>query len=260
MKTAHWSTVTKSIADRYGVGWKEAKRVYDKLRADADRKPSLRMVRALPADLPKPLKRAAKAAPKPAPVAPKPLPPAKPARKPTPAPQRPRRASKPEPPPPPPPPTKAERRKQARADKASRDKREVEKIIAGVGAKPAPARKELQRGVQAEIKGSQRTRNRFERLLAARGLPVTISRQMVGKDITKLWRDSKTQTRIANALEKAYNEIGARGRVSKKTKDRFETLMSKVAKNQGMTLILWHAILKRLYGVSTSVRTGGNPT
>ncbi len=53
MKTAHWSKVTKSISTKYGLNWKESKKVYDKLKSQENRKPSLRMVTALPKVLPK---------------------------------------------------------------------------------------------------------------------------------------------------------------------------------------------------------------
>ena len=47
-KAAHWSRVTKSIAKKYNLPWKTAKAVYDKVRSENEKTPSLRAVKELP--------------------------------------------------------------------------------------------------------------------------------------------------------------------------------------------------------------------
>lgn len=55
MKPAHWSRVTAKISREYGVSFKDAKFVYDRLKQTSGKTPSLRMAQALPVKLPKAL-------------------------------------------------------------------------------------------------------------------------------------------------------------------------------------------------------------
>lgn len=60
MKTAHWAKVAKAIGSKFGLNWKEARTAYRQLKENADRRPSLRMVAALPKREPAGLKGARK--------------------------------------------------------------------------------------------------------------------------------------------------------------------------------------------------------
>lgn len=208
MKTAHWSTVTKAIATRYGVSWREAKTVWDKLREDKERKPSLRMVKALPKELPKKLK------PVKPPVSKNP----------------------------------------AKETRKERNRREVEQIAGKAGAKLAPPPKERPEVLAEPVPARQRGRNRFEKMLGEYGLPIAaIARGGAGKEIVDLWRRPALQDKIVRTLAEAYKQVSRKTllkrKVEERTKDKFEKLMLEVTGgNMERARILWHAILKSIYG------------
>lgn len=52
---AHWTRVTAQIAKDYGIGFKDAKYVYDRIRETSGRTPSLRLAAKLPDRLPREL-------------------------------------------------------------------------------------------------------------------------------------------------------------------------------------------------------------
>lgn len=279
MNPAHWTRVVKQIRERYGYDRAQAKQVFDKLRETEGRTPSLRMVGRLPDRLPKALKPPkAQAPPAPAPA------PRKATRKapePVPAPA-PRKASRKAPEPPklsvlPTPPRRQAPAKKGKKKPSQRPRRiadtpadnltsreliqaqrsDLEREInrgqpGGRVVRLAPVPVERPRGIAREVPTRQGARNKFEALLRERGLPVSaIARQGVGKDITRLWRDSKLQTKVADALARAYRDIeeSKNGKVRMKTRERLEKLFSTISKNnEGRAKILWHAIMKQLYG------------
>ena len=261
MKTAHWSTVTRALAGKYQLSWSDAKAVYDGMKSRAGRATSLRMVAAAPPKLPRSLK--PKPAPKPAPVrkAPQPPPVAKPKPKPAPpakqasarrqAPARPAPAPRPAPTIPPKEkprqaparPAKPARKTKAglrltkeearaaleRIDQAQARAREAASPFAGSALQPAPA--PPPRPVPVEVPKRQGARNKFERVLRERGLPVSIAKHAAGKDAVGAWRNDRLQRQIGDELKRAYRDIGKAGRISEGARNRLESLVTKLLPN-----------------------------
>lgn len=271
MKTAHWSTVTASLAGKYNLSFREAKRVYDAMRAEAGRATSLRMVQRAPERIPKRWK--------PEPVKPPPRPKAKPEPKPEPKPRpKPRKAPPPAPPagkrnskqklakPPAPAPAPAERARPKRRkagdapeprpegkatserrkhryakETAARYHKPGDKLAPGITAAPALPPKSEPRTVRQD----QVAQNRFERKLVERGLPVELARNTSGKDVVGLWRDDKTQTQIADALKTAYGQIKREGRIKASTKERLQGILEKAFGDKWMNVM--GQIVRNLY-------------
>lgn len=237
MKTAVWSRVTSEIARRTGESYKDSKRIYDKLKTTSGRAPSLRMVARADLSLPPPpkpprrqretseargariLRESLEAAQKRAIEKRRESIKAERADRATRPPARQKPA--PAPPPPPPPATATLPRVQL-----------------------APTIKPRERGAPVAVKERQRKpRNRFERLLSERGLPLGITKHLIARDLSAQWRDVEGQTKVANLMGRAFGQISRQGFVSPKTKDKLADALQAMLPNWNLG-----AIMQRIVG------------
>jgi hypothetical protein len=241
---AHWTRVTSYIAGAYSISFGDAKFVYDRLREQLGRAPSLRAAAALPNQLPDSLWGIQPAAP----PAAQPAPPEAPAAPPPPAPvevstriERLARRARSE--------ARAARRGKAKKGGKGAPRQGAFEGDLGKFAPPPPAPVEL--GVAQRVDGRIRPKTAWESTLAKYGLPIkTIARDRseAGRKLTAAIaaQPGAYQDRLGRALGRAYKQVSERGRVSPATISTVRKLFKQLGATVG--LIPWGFILKGLYG------------
>jgi hypothetical protein len=247
---AHWTRVTSYIAGAYSISFGDAKFVYDRLREQLGRAPSLRAAAALPNQLPDSLWGVKPAAPPAAPAPPQPP------------------AAPPQPPaaPPPPAPVEVSTRIERLARRARSEARAARRGKAKKGGKGAPRQgafegdlgkfappppAPIEVGVAQRVDGRIRPKTAWESTLAKYGLPIkTIARDRseAGRKLTAAIaaQPSAYQERLGRALGRAYKQVSEGGRVSPATISTVRKLIKQLGGSVG--LIPWGFILKGLYG------------
>jgi len=223
---AHWTRVTSYIAGAYSISFGAAKFVYDRLREQLGRAPSLRAAAALPNQLPDSLWGVQPAAP----PAAQPAPPE--------APAAPVEVS-----------TRIDRLARRARSEARAARRGAFEGDLGKFAPPPPAPVEV--GVAQRVDGRIRPKTAWETTLAKYGLPIkTIARDRseAGRKLTAAIaaQPSAYQERLGRAFGRAYKQVSERGRVSPATISTVRKLFKQLGGSVG--LIPWGFILKGLYG------------
>lgn len=250
MKIASWSRVTSEIAKRTGHSFKESKRIYDKLKTSSGRPPSLRSLQTADLKLPRKPRDSSRAAGlkliqaalrKPATVSDAtvkrmvralPAPAKRVAGLKIVLPKSPRQRA---------PPTVVPAKSQTEYTKRGMP---LAAITGSRETKLAPAAEQAR---PVRVPKRQSARNQFERILRERGLPVSLARQTVGKEVVRDWRNERMQIKIADELQKGYKQIAKRGYMSKQTISRIGKWLLEMVPGADIGSIRYQ-FLRHLYG------------
>lgn len=221
MKPAVWSRVTATLAREYGISYKDAKFVYDRMRETGGKPPSLRAVAKLPNRLPKELWN-------PTPV----------------------KAKK----------TPAESRKQpaksSAAAKVGKGRAGAKKTAAKLkrpkglpsNVNLAPPAQVRPPGVPVKVPKRQAAKTEFAQMLKTAGLPVkAILDTAIGEEIDKMPKAKGKKRELVAALKKGFKELAKNGGMENETKDRISDAFQALVGDAKLDAA-FHSILKQMYG------------